>query len=94
MIFNVFCAKLGQNITIVKANLVPNWPKLDQVGINRLQVRPSSSKVGSSCEQVSSEWGSSAILGVQNRPWDQVKGCKDAPGIYRDALGMHQGCVK
>ena len=44
------------------------------------------------------EWESSTILGVQQGPWDQVKGCKDAPRRHivcpRQAPGRHQGGAK
>ena len=37
-------------------------------------------------------------LRVKRRPWDQVKGCREAPrrhqGGTEDAPGMHQACTK
>ena len=78
-------ASLGPR-TIVEAKLVPNWAKLDQVGINRLQVRLSSSKVGPSCGQFGIR-----ILGDLRGPKQALGPSQGVQGRTKEAPRRHQG---
>ena len=90
------------NLVLVWHQVVPTsvktGAKMAQVGPKLVQVRPKMAQVADFGIQNGPGEAQVADLEVQNGPWDQVKGCRDAPGMHqgctKDAPRMHQGCTK
>ena len=87
--------QFGANFGRLCHQLVPTSAK---VGPKLPQVGPKFAQVADFWVQTEPWDAQIAVLGGQNGPWDQVKGCEDAPGMHqgctRDAPRMHQGCTR
>ncbi len=97
---------MGPNFAEVVACVVQGAAKLAQVSASWREFGPKLVQVGTKLAQVGAScgpWGDGGghlvnfnenpqrFFGVQRRPWDQVKGCGDAPGMTKEAPKMHQG---